>query len=162
MATARRLLRSPVGRFLPPLALMGLIFYLSAQSDLDSGVGAAGFVAAKTVHATEYGLLWLLWHRALRFRHPWVAALICLAYAGSDEYHQTFVHGRDGTPRDLIFDMGGAGLAALAYYRLWRGRLRRRLDPAALGGDQDRLRAVDRSQLPVDVVEVGADGAGRQ
>jgi VanZ like family len=158
MTTAGRLLRSPVGRFAPPLALMGLIFFLSAQSDLDSGIGAAGTVAAKLVHATEYGLLWLLWHRALRFRHPWVSALICLAYAGGDEYHQTFVHGRDGTPRDLIFDMAGVGLAALGYYRLRR----RRLDPAALGGDQDRLGAVDRSQLPVDVVEVGADRAGRQ
>ena len=156
------LLDSTPGRFLPPLALMGLIFFLSAQSDLDSGVGAAGFVAAKTVHATEYGLLWLLWHRALRSRRPWVAAAICLVYAASDEFHQTFVHGRDGTPRDVLFDMAGAGLAALAYYRLWLPRVRARLDPSALGGDQDRLRAVDRPQLPVDVVEVGADGAGRQ
>ena len=146
-----------IARFAPPLALMGLIFFLSAQADLDSGIGTAGTVAAKLVHATEYGLLFLLWLRALRFRHPWAAAVICLAYAASDEFHQTFVHGRDGRPLDVVIDMGGAGLAALAYYRL-----RRRLDPAALGGDQDRLGAVDRSQLPVDVVEVGADGAGRQ
>src|SRR5205823_12995573 len=89
-----------ISRFAPPLALMGLIFFLSAQADLDSGMGAAGTVAAKLVHATEYGLLFLLWLRALRLRHPWLAALICLAYAGSDEYHQTFVHGRYGTPRD--------------------------------------------------------------
>ena len=149
---------SRIDPWLPPIALMGLIFFLSAQSDLDSGIGVAGTVAAKLVHATEYGLLFLLWLRALRYRAPGVAALICLAYAASDEFHQTFVHGRDGRPLDVVIDMVGAGLAALAYYRLWR----RRSDPAALGGDQDRLGAVDRSQLPVDVVEVGADGAGRQ
>jgi VanZ family protein len=157
MARPGRLLDSPLGRFGPPVALMGVIFVLSAQSDLDAGVGTAQTIGAKLIHATEYGLLWLLWLRALRFRHPWVAALICLAYAASDELHQTFVHGRDGTPRDVLIDMVGVGLAALVRHRLLG---RRRSDPAALGGDQDRLGPVDRAQLPVDVVEVGADGAG--
>jgi VanZ family protein len=150
----------------PPVAMMGLIFFLSAQPDLNSGLGVFDLIGRKMVHAAEYGALWWLWLRALGFRHPWVAALICLAYSGSDEYHQTFVHGRHGTPVDTAFDMTGVGLAAVAYYGLWRAPRRwlrrRRSDPAALGGDEDRLRAVDRSQLPVDVVEVGADGAGRQ
>jgi VanZ family protein len=161
-----RLLDNPLGRFGPPVALMGVIFLLSAQPDLNSGLGVFDLIGRKLVHATEYGLLWFLWLRALRFRHPWVAALICLAYSGSDEYHQTFVHGRHGTPVDMGFDMVGVALAAAAYYGLWRAPRRwlrrRRSDPAALGGDQDRLGAVDRPQLPVDVVEVGADGAGRE
>jgi hypothetical protein len=166
MRRAGAVLDSPAGRFVPPVAMMGLIFFLSAQPDLNSGLGVFDLIGRKLVHATEYGALWWLWLRALRFRHPWVAALICLAYSGSDEYHQTFVHGRHGTPVDTAFDMTGVGLAAVAYYGLWRAPRRwlrrRRSDPAALGGDEDRLRAVDRSQLPVDVVEVGADGAGRQ
>ena len=169
MARPGRLLDSPLGRFGPPVALMGVIFVLSAQPDLNSGLGVFDLIGRKMVHATEYGLLWWLWLRALRFRHPWVAALICLAYSGSDEYHQTFVHGRHGTPVDMGFDMTGVGLAAVAYYGLWqapRRWLRRRRggrsDPAALGGDQDRLGPVDRAQLPVDVVEVGTDGAGRE
>jgi hypothetical protein len=161
----RRALDSPAGRFLPPLALMGAIFALSAQPDLDSGLGVFDLIGRKTVHATEYGVLWWLWLRALRFRHGWLPALICLAYAASDEYHQTFVHGRHGTPVDVAFDMTGVALAAGAYYGLWRAPrrwLRRGSDPAALGGDQDGLGAVDRTHLPVDVVEVGADRAGRQ
>jgi VanZ family protein len=167
-AIAHRL-DSPVGRYLPPLGLMGLIFFLSAQPDLNSGLGVFDLIGRKMVHAAEYGLLWWLCLRALGFRRPWIAALLCLGYSATDEYHQTFVHGRHGTPVDMAFDMTGVALAAIAYYGLWRAprrwlRRRRvgRSDPAALGGDQDRLGAVDRSQLPVDVVEVGADGAGRQ
>jgi hypothetical protein len=161
----RRALDSPAGRFVPPVALMGAIFVLSAQPDLNSGLGVFDLVGRKLVHATEYGLLWWLWLRALRFRYPWAPALICLAYAGTDEYHQTFVHGRHGSPVDVAFDMTGVALAAVAYYGLWRAPrrwLRRGSDPAALGGDQDRLGPVDRPHLPVDVVEMGADGAGRQ
>src|SRR5438309_4507571 len=36
------------------------------------------------------------------------------------------------------------------------------LQPAALGGDQNGLRAVDGAELAVDVVQVGADGARRE
>ena len=72
-----RLLDSPLGRFGPPVALMSVIFLLSAQPDLNSGLGVFDLIGRKLVHATEYGVLWFLWLRALRFRHPWVAALIC-------------------------------------------------------------------------------------
>src|SRR3954451_18682329 len=36
------------------------------------------------------------------------------------------------------------------------------LEPAALGGHKDGLGAVDGSELAVDVVQVGAHGAGRE
>jgi hypothetical protein len=147
-----------VRRFLPPLALMGVIFIVSAQPDLNSGLGVVDLVGRKLIHAAEYGLLWWLWLRALRFERPWLAAAIAIAYAATDEYHQTFVHGRHGTPVDVGFD--AAGMAAA--WALDRRLRRRRSEPAALGGDQDGLRPVDRAQLPVDVVEVGADGAGGQ
>ena len=146
-------------RFLPPLALMGLIFFLSAQADLKSGLGLADLILRKIIHAAEFGLLWLLWLRALRWRAPGWAAAITLAYAVSDEIHQHFVPQRIGSPFDVLIDAAGVAAA----YLLWRRwRARRALDPAALGGDEDRLRPVDRAQLPVDVVEVGADGGGRQ
>src|SRR3954462_6595147 len=37
-----------------------------------------------------------------------------------------------------------------------------RLQPAALGGDEDGMGAVDRAELAVDFVQVGADRARRQ
>jgi VanZ family protein len=150
-----------LGRYLPPLALMGVIFVISAQPDLDSGLGLIDLIGRKLLHAAEYGALWWLWWRAFGFRRAAAAALIAVGYAATDEYHQTFVEGRHGTPVDVAIDAAGIPIAALLD-RAWRRRRRRRSDPAALGGDQDRLGPVDRAQLPVDVVEVGADGAGRE
>ena len=149
-----------LGRYLPPLALMGLIFVVSAQPDLDSGLGLVDLIGRKVLHAAEYGALWWLWWRAFGFRRGVVAAVITVAYAVSDEYHQTFVPGRHGSPLDVAIDAAGVPLA-LAIDRAVRRR-KPRSEPAALGGDQDRLGPVDRAQLPVDVVEVGADGAGRE
>jgi VanZ family protein len=151
--------RSRAARFLPPLALMGLIYLASAQPDLNSGLGVFDLIGRKLVHATEYGLLFWLWLRALNFEHPWVAFVIALAYSGTDEYHQTFVHGRHGTPVDMGFDMIGVAVVAFLVFG-WRRLRPGASDPAAPGGDQDRLRAVDGAELAVDVVEVGADGAG--
>jgi VanZ family protein len=150
-----------LGRFLPPLALMGLIFFLSAQPDLKSGLGLADLVLRKVLHAAEFGLLWFLWLRALRYRAPWWAAAITLAYAASDEIHQSFIRDRVGSPLDLLIDAAGVAVA-FVLWRRWRARRDRLLDPAALGRDEDGLRPVDRAQLPVDVVEVGADGGGRE
>jgi VanZ family protein len=142
----------------PPLALMGLIFILSAQPDLNSGLGTIDYIGRKLIHMTEYGVLWWLLLRALRFARPGLAAAIALAYAASDEFHQTFVHGRSGSPVDWAIDGAGIAVAWLAWRALARRR-ERRLDPAALGGDEHGLGAVDRAELAVDVVEMGADRA---
>ncbi|WP_372791066.1 VanZ family protein [Paraconexibacter sp.] len=110
-----------VGRFAPPLALMALIFALSAQPDLSSGLGTWDLVLRKLAHMTEYGLLWFLWLRALgRPARPLAAAAIAIAYAASDEWHQTFVEGRHGTPVDVLIDATGVLIASA----LWRRRLR--------------------------------------
>jgi len=108
-----------VGRFAPPLALMGLIFTLSAQQDLSSGLGTADLVLRKLAHMTEYGLLWFLWLRALGGpARPGVAAGIAIAYAATDEVHQTFVEGRHGTPVDVLIDATGVAIA----WGMWRSR----------------------------------------
>jgi VanZ family protein len=111
-----------VRRFAPPLLWMGLIFFLSAQPNLNSGLGFADFILRKLAHMTEYGVLWLLWLRALRWRVPLWAAAIAIAYACTDEFHQTFVAGRHGSPVDVLIDSAGVALAAL----LRQGWLRRR------------------------------------
>lgn len=156
-------LAGAVRGFAPPLALMGLIFFLSAQPDLTSGLGLIDLIGRKVIHATQFGLLWWLWLRALGFRRPWLAAGIAILYAISDEYHQTFVPGRHGTPLDVLIDAAGVPAAWALDRRLRRrGRGSGRSEPAALGGDEDGLGAIDRPQLAVDVVEVGTDRAGRE
>jgi len=108
--------------WLAPLALMALIYSLSAQPDLSSGLGTIDLIARKTVHAAEYGLLCFLWWRALRTTRASAAALplavfVCVTYAATDEYHQSFVEGRHGTPVDVVIDTIGAATAAMLIRR---------------------------------------------
>ena len=110
---------SLVKRFAPPLLLMGLIFFLSAQPDLSTGLGNWDLVLRKLAHMAEYGLLWFLWWRALGFGHPAIAIAIVLLWAASDEYHQSFVEGRHGTPWDVAIDAVGVGLVLLVARRAY-------------------------------------------
>jgi VanZ family protein len=111
-----------VSRFAPPLLMMAVIFFLSAQPDLSSGLGTADTVLRKLAHMAEYGLLWFLWWRALGYGNPLVPAAIAIGYAVTDELHQTTVAGRHGSPLDVLIDAAGVGLAYLAA----RHRVRRR------------------------------------
>jgi VanZ family protein len=101
--------------WLPPLALMAVIFMLSAQPDLNSGLGTIDLIGRKIIHASEYALLTFLWWRALR-NIP-LAAAIAIAYAATDEFHQRFVQGRHGTPVDIVIDALGVAIAAVLIAR---------------------------------------------
>jgi VanZ like family len=135
--------RSAVSRFAPPLALMALIFVLSAQPDLNSGLGLLDTILRKLAHMAEFGLLWWLWWRALGFAHPGPAIAIALAYAASDELHQYFVEGRHGSVLDWCIDAAGVGLAGLAVVLRER---RRGIRPVAgePGADAERGAAGER------------------
>jgi VanZ family protein len=123
--------RSLAARWLPPLALMGLIFFFSAQPDLRSNLGLVDLVGRKIIHAAEYALLCLLWWRALcTVASPratiFSALAVSVAYAATDELHQTLVPGRHGSPVDVGIDALGAAVAAW----LLRRRLARASVPA--------------------------------
>ena len=101
----------------PPVALMALIFAFSAMpSDSDKHVWWV-FLLRKVAHFSEYALLCALWFRALRDALPLDRAVaagvgICVAYAVTDELHQTLVDGRIGTWHDVLIDAAGALAAA--------------------------------------------------
>jgi VanZ family protein len=103
--------------WLPVVLWAALIFALSSIPSLDSGLGIWDLVLRKLAHAAEYALLAALLLRALT--RTWLAFLVALAYAASDEFHQHFVRGRTGTPRDVAVDAAGAliGLAVFSYAR---------------------------------------------
>jgi VanZ family protein len=106
----------------PPIALMAVIFVLSAQPDLNSGLGTIDLIGRKIIHASEYALLCFLWWRALcTITAPRKAVVLALAiavtYAVSDELHQRSVQGRHGTPVDVLIDATGATLAATLIHR---------------------------------------------
>ena len=104
--------------WLPPLLLMGLIFGLSAQPDLGTGLGTIDLILRKIAHMSEYALLTFLWWRVLRTlvpsgAAPFAAFAVAIAYACTDEFHQTFVTGRHGTPVDVCIDAIGGAVAVL-------------------------------------------------
>ena len=137
-----------------PVALMALIFWLSAQPDLDSGLGAWDLILRKLGHAFVFGSLALLWWWALRpvTRRPFAAAAaISLLYAIGDEYHQGFVEGRNGSPLDVCIDLGGIVIAALVLR--YDHRVRSMLERD--GGSPERGVALPGDRRP-------ADGQGRR
>lgn len=113
-------------QWVPPLAWMGLIFFLSSQSRLPNHPQPT---IARLMeiggHMFAFGMLWALLWRAMMKSWPsgrvvWWAFLVSLLYAGSDEYHQTFVPGRHGT----VVDLGADILGMLVAWGLivWRQR----------------------------------------
>ncbi|HEX6713440.1 MAG TPA: VanZ family protein [Thermoleophilaceae bacterium] len=114
--------------WLPPLAWMAVIFWFSAQPNLNSGLGWIDHVGRKFIHAGDYALLCFLWWRALRTKIDRMTALavawgIAFLYAISDEYHQTFVTGRHGSAVDVAIDSMGAALVVLLVLRARRRRV---------------------------------------
>jgi VanZ family protein len=97
---------------------MAVIFFFSAQPDLNSGLGLFDTIGRKLIHFAQYALLALVWWRALRTRfedrRAALAAFVVTAlYAATDEYHQSFVEGRNGSPLDWLIDCAGAAASSL-------------------------------------------------
>lgn len=113
---------SRLSRYAPPLAVMTLIFALSATPDLSSGLGAWDTLLRKLAHVTIFGVLWLTLARAAYWRRPILATVVAVLYAISDEVHQTFVEGRHGSPVDVAIDSAGIALALLAWILATRRR----------------------------------------
>lgn len=101
--------------WLPPLAWMAIIFYLSSQPRFTAtGEPLEDFLIFKILHMCEYGLLAGLLFNALynTFTHHVMSAIrlagiISITYAASDELHQMYVPTRSGTVRDVLIDTVG-------------------------------------------------------
>jgi VanZ family protein len=106
--------------WVPVIAYMGLIFYLSSLSDPLPEL--TRHVWDKALHFTEYGALGAMLAFAFRasgvrgWRALAVAAVVASLYAVTDEIHQAFVPGRDSDIHDWLADtLGGAlGVGAMA------------------------------------------------
>ncbi len=100
---------------------MALMWFLSSQPDLSTGLGVWDLIGRKIVHAASFGLLCALWWRALRDAAGSAALggafLIAAGYGALDEYHQTFVAGRLGSPIDVAIDAAGAAIAVVLIQR---------------------------------------------
>lgn len=99
----------------------------------DAGLDALHIALRKAGHVTEFGVLALLWYRALAWRRSgwrgWaaaVAALLALGIAAVDEWGQGFTRSREGALADVGWDVLGALAALAALWLLLRvgGRIR--------------------------------------
>ncbi|UOA10573.1 VanZ family protein [Methylobacter sp. S3L5C] len=100
------------------------IYWLSDQSSLKSPFDFGFDYQDKLYHAGAYFILALLAWRS--FKHlidsPIILALLsiafCSLYGLSDEWHQSFVVGRESDSADWVADTSGAMLAILLLYKL--------------------------------------------
>jgi VanZ family protein len=87
----------------------------------DATIASVQLFVRKCGHLTEYAILAALLWRALRAHHERVlglAFLIAALYAGLDEFHQSFVVSRTGSPWDVAIDCIGAfvGVAICRFF----------------------------------------------
>jgi VanZ family protein len=99
--------------WLPVLVWAAVIFAFSSVPDLGTGLGGWDLVLRKLAHAAEYALLGALLVRACG--RTGLALTLAVAYAASDEVHQTFVEGRVGAVHDVAIDAVGAAIGILLY-----------------------------------------------
>ncbi len=110
------------GRFLPPVLLMAALFLVSHTPLPVTLPGRSD----KFLHALAFGVLAVLWARALGFerRALLLAFLFSVLWGILDEFHQSFVPGRFASIGDAAADAVGALVAVvlLGVYQIRTGR----------------------------------------
>ena len=97
-----------------PVFLYALLIFVGSSIPGDA-INPKFTLHDKIIHATEYAGLAFLLARAFGPRRWWLAILVGVLFGVSDEFHQTFVRGRHGSPVDVGIDAVGAliGLTVL-------------------------------------------------
>jgi cell division protein FtsW (lipid II flippase) len=107
--------------WIPAFIWMIVIFSLSARPSIHaSAIDWQDFFIKKTAHVVEYFILAFLIYFSLRKTTVesrtsllLYTIIITIIYAVTDEFHQTFVPGREGRLRDVLIDSSGAFLFVL-------------------------------------------------
>lgn len=105
--------------WLPALVIAAIIWQLSSTPDLAIASGWLDTVTRKIAHVLVFAALCAACVGALRAQRVSVpvcligGATLSLAYAVVDEYHQSQVPTRVGTPVDVAIDALGIGIATM-------------------------------------------------
>ncbi|ARC84774.1 vanZ like family protein [Clostridium argentinense CDC 2741] len=81
----------------------------------------SNFIIRKLGHFTEYFILYVLFYNVLKeyfkFKSSILLSIVFVfLYSCSDEFHQLFVIGRDGSIKDVILDTSGGMIGMLIVY----------------------------------------------
>lgn len=111
---------------------MGVIFKIEKLGlPLNDFFGeATNFIVRKSAHFIEYMILAILVHNVLNLylekkKVIFITIIFTFLYACSDEIHQLYVQGREGTFRDVIIDTVG-GTTAIIMKMLYNRLLKKR------------------------------------
>lgn len=107
--------KHPVLRWLPAVLMMLAIFIFSATPSRDPQFTVLQYAINKGGHVIGYAMLTLSFWRGFEFgkKYAWLAWLLALVYAATDEYHQSFVPGRHPAVFDVAVYDGLGALAAI-------------------------------------------------
>ncbi|HEV2129330.1 MAG TPA: VanZ family protein [Thermomicrobiales bacterium] len=135
MTSGRPSIRSVVVHFLPALSVMAVIFTFSDQPKLPQIPSLSTQITSVAGHFTVYLVLALLLWWALgvfdlstRQRYA-IAFVIATLYGISDEWHQSFVPGRQPDVLDVLTDAIGVTTGLLAIHLAHRSERLRALVP---------------------------------
>lgn len=101
------------------VAWMALIFFLSSQEKLPTTAGMPPDIAAIAGHFVAYSVLAIFIRVAIGGLQPGrradvIAIALATLYGISDEFHQSFVPGRDSSVFDVAIDLLGASAGVIA------------------------------------------------
>jgi VanZ family protein len=107
---------------------IGPFLHWFAPDISEATVSSVQLVVRKCAHLTEYAILAALLLRAFRQHQPRVARALAMSffiasvYAALDEFHQSYVASRTGSPWDVLIDCIGALAGLVIYWTLSRNR----------------------------------------
>jgi len=100
------------------LVWIGIIFWFSSHPKITTvNSYAVDFFFKKSAHFIEYGILSILIYRATK--NLKLSIILSILYAASDEFHQSFVPGREPRVRDVIIDAVGSVTGVLIWNKLY-------------------------------------------
>jgi VanZ family protein len=109
-------------RWGPAVFMLAAIFFFSSIPSRElPGFGSFDVLVKKGGHMLGYGLLATAFWHGLRWSGKlwWLALVLAMLYAVTDEFHQSFVPGRHPSPVDVVIDAAGSAivLAISAFVR---------------------------------------------
>lgn len=95
-----------------------VIFWFSNHSKISTVESSAvDFFFKKTAHLVEYAILTVLIFRATK--NIKLSIILSILYAASDEFHQSFIPGREPRVRDVIIDATGSTIGVILWSKLY-------------------------------------------
>ena len=100
------------------------------SKEMDKYIKTYSFPLRKCAHFIEYFILGILvsnmlYTLGMKRKYVLLASIICVIYALTDEFHQTFIDGRSGQISDVFLDSSGSLIATVVFYTYINTKIKR-------------------------------------